>query len=193
MDRIRKEILDACIAGDRKAQLTLYKACYGPLLLICLRYKRDREEAAFLLNGAFYKVLKGLEKKDESVPFKAWAKRVTINYCIDDYHKNKTETELLPFDEELDFKSIAADPFEAAYTQAKHDKIREVLRFQMKKLPDKSQEVFQLYTMEGYSHAEIAELLNISEGTSKWHLNNARTKLKELLSMSLKNILPSVL
>ena len=86
---IEKHLLEGCIRGERKAQYELYKLCYGILMAVCFRYERNKEDAEFLLNKAFLKILNNLESYSSSVPFEAWIRRITINTAIDEYRKSQ--------------------------------------------------------------------------------------------------------
>ena len=151
-----------------------------------MRYKNNKEDGVAILNDAFLKILTNIESLDPSVPFEAWAKRITINCCINDYRKNRSKPSIVSYDDEY-----VREPSIHAFEIEEEDhvgialkKLKELLA----RVPASSQEVFQLYILEGYTHKEIAEILKISEGTSKWHLNNARGKLKEMIIESQNRI-----
>lgn len=183
---VKDKVLKGCIKGERKAQQTLYKTCFQPLLGICMRYKNNEEDGVAILNDAFIKILTNLKTLDPSIPFEAWAKRITINCCINDYRKHRSKPDVLSYDDEY-VREPSILPFEIEeedHVGITLKKLKELL----KKVPASSQEVFQLYVLEGYSHKEIADILKISEGTSKWHLNNARGKLKEMIIESQNRI-----
>lgn len=184
--QVKERILKACIKGDRKAQQKLYTLCFQPLMNICMRYKHNEEDGVAILNDAFLRILTNLSKKDGKVPFDAWAKRITINCCINDYRKLKSKPDTLSYDDEY-----VREPFIHAFEVEEEDHVGitvEKLKELLQKIPSSSHEVFQLYVLEGYNHREIGEILGISEGTSKWHLNNARRKLKELILESKQRI-----
>lgn len=180
---IDPDLLIACQKGERKAQFTLYKQCYGVMMSVCFRYENNKDDAEFLLNKAFYKILKNLDSYKEKVPFEAWIRRITINTAIDEYRKNQRS--------KLDFveEPMKASPLEGLdYNEADKKFDADELLALVKKLPAASQRVFNLYVIDGYNHKEIAEQLEMSEGTSKWHLSNARKKLKELMKNVMNNV-----
>jgi len=186
---VAPRIIKACINNDRMAQQELYKLCFGPLMSICMRYKHNQEDGVAILNDAFLKILTNLKDLNKDVPFEAWIKRITINCCINDYRKHKNKPKLIHVESEsfLDFLlPIDDEDIDEEGTGISLQKLRLLLS----ELPNSSQEVFQLYILEGYTHNEIGTILNISEGTSKWHLNNARkilrTKLKERFNITRK-------
>ena len=172
---IELTLLQACRRNDRKAQFQLYERCFSLLMSICVRYKRDRSEAKAILNQGFLKILMNLDKYDENIPFSAWIRRIMINTIIDEYRKYKKENELMEyadftvyngFDNRVDF-NLADQMFDA-----------EEVEYFIQQLPPMTLQVFNLSEIDGFSHKEIAKMLNIAEGTSKWHLSNARKKLK---------------
>lgn len=180
---IDKELIKACIAKKRKAQFQLYKLCYGILMSVCFRYENNKEDAEFLLNKAFYKILTKLESYSEQVPFEAWIRRIAINTAIDEYRKNQRSK--LDFVEEPQQVSPLN---QLDYNEADKKFDAEELLNLVKKLPPASQRVFNLYVIDGFNHKEIAEKLDMSEGTSKWHLSSARKKLKELMQKMMNNV-----
>jgi RNA polymerase sigma factor (sigma-70 family) len=184
--KIGQKLLNACSKGDRKAQEKLYKQCFQPLMGICMRYKVNESDGVALLNDAFLKILTHLPDLKPGVPFEAWAKRIVINCCINDYRKSKSRPQYIYIDQEA-----VLDHFDDHSSETNETVIGitlEKLRTCLDQLPESSSEVFQLYVLEGYSHKEIAQILSISEGTSKWHLNNARTKLKAMLHTYRENL-----
>ena len=182
--KVSAKLIKSSAKGDRRSQQKLYQLVFSPLMSICMRYKTNEEDGIAILNDAFLKILTNLEGLKPHVPFEPWAKRITINCCINDYRKNKRSPEYLLFDPE-----IPIDYFLPLYQGEDNDEsappiTMESLRELLNRLPKSSHEVFQLYVLEGYNHAEIGEIVGISEGTSKWHLNNARKILKKHLKES---------
>lgn len=182
---IQPQLIAKCIKKDRKAEYELYKNTYGYLLSICLRYTKDRETANEILNMGFLKILNNLEKYNLAIPFKVWIRKIMVNTLIDEYRKVKREREHITYVEEY-FDS--ADYSETNHALSKMD-VKQIYDL-ISKLPEASKQVFNLFVIDGYSHREIADMLGISEGTSKWHLNAARTQLREVIE---KNILARTL
>lgn len=178
---IDPKILTACAEGNRRAQNELYQLCYSPLMSVCLRYKPDRDEAASMLNVGFLKILKNLDKYSVETPFIAWIKRIMINTLIDDYRKRKKDQVV----EHRDFSEFQSDikgfDFNAADQAFDAEQIRSIVN----ELPEMTKKVFNLYAIDGYNHKEVAKMLDMSEGTSKWHLSTARKKLKVILKSRL--------
>lgn len=171
-------LIKACIKKDRKAQYELYRKYYSFMLGICIRYVPDKEEAASLMNIGFLKVLTNLEKYKEHVPFELWIRRIMINTLIDDYRKKEKMKSKMEI-KELDEKKM--DETESVLNLAVRMMNLEQLHLFIARLPAVSQRVFNLYVIDGFTHPEIADMLEISEGTSKWYLNKARNTLQEMI------------
>lgn len=173
---IQPQLIKDCINRNRRSEYELYKLTYSYLMSICVRYTRNQDLAREILNVGFLKILNKLDKYKEEIPFKAWIRRIMINTLIDEYRKNKKQSEVIDYVEEYYDNSEYAE-LNSALDRINTAKIHELIT----KLPPMAQQVFNLFVVDGYSHKEIAEMLSIEEGTSKWHLNSARTKLKEML------------
>lgn len=173
---IQQKLIDDCIGRDRRAEYELYKASYSYLMSICIRYTRNADKADEVLNMGFLRILNNLDKYKPEIPFKSWIRRVMINTLINEYKKEKKHYETMLYVEEFYETSSFSEINDAI---GKIDS--EQIYIMIAKLPPASQQVFNLYFIDGYKHKEIGELLGISEGTSKWHLNSAREKLKKML------------
>jgi RNA polymerase sigma factor (sigma-70 family) len=176
------ELIKRCLDREKRAQYELYSKCYSILMGICFRYTVNKEDAEELLNQAFLKILLNLDKYNQDISFIAWIKRVAINVVIDDYRKNKKYKE-----KEKHFDIIGESTnTRVDYNAAESNLGIEELKKLILQVPPISQRVFNLYVMDGYKHEEIGEMLGISEGTSKWHLSNARRILKDLIAKTLQ-------
>jgi RNA polymerase sigma factor (sigma-70 family) len=180
---VDKRLIEECCQNKRRAQQALYEACFPYFISICRRYSRDDQEAMSLLNIGFYKILTGLPKWKDHIPFKTWSKRVLINALIDEYRKNKVYKE----------STLQAEQIEP-YVGQKHsdqndsDKVwaeEELLRW-TRTLPAMTAQVFNMYAVEGFPYEEIAKSLNVTESTVRWHVFEARKKLKVLIEMTIK-------
>jgi len=149
------QLLRGCLKEDRKCQKLLYKAFYGFAMGICLRYAGNRDEAAEVMNQGFFKVFTKLESYDSAKPFKAWLGRIMVNTSIDYYRSN--------------LKMAYADDLEKAEHISNGDYADHNIRYE------------DLFAIEGYTHEEIGEMLNINTGTSKSNLHKARQKLKQMI------------
>lgn len=153
---------------------------YTVLMGTAMRYTKQKPDAEDLFNRAFLKILDNLNKIPTDVVFEAWCKRILINLAIDDFRKQQKETDWLQFNGD-----IAADAQTQPLTNLEADDLRKLLQL----LPNATQKVFNLFAIDGYSHAEISTQLGISEGTSKWHLSKAREQLKKLITNLSKKML----
>jgi RNA polymerase sigma-70 factor (ECF subfamily) len=178
---VQPELIKDCINRNRRAEYDLYKLTYRYLMSICIRYSRDEDTAKEALNIGFLKILNNLSKYNTEAPFKTWIRRIMINTLVDEFRKQKHHESKIQYVEEYDESSYAE--LNKVIEKIDGAEIYAVIN----RLPPASKEVFNLYVIDGYSHKEISELLNISEGTSKWHLNAARNKLKDLLDPIVSN------
>ncbi len=166
------QLIQGCIKNDRMAQKYLYAKFYEDMLRTTICYTKDRQEAKEVLNNAFFKVFEAIETYKGAGSFEGWIRKIVINTALN-YIKSKVHYEsIMKFDLDDD---ITIEP--EIFNKMSGEDILKLV--QQISLP--SRHVFTLFIIEGYSHKEIAELLNISEGVSKWHLLNAKKKLKEIL------------
>ena len=174
-----KELLKKCAQNDRKAQAKLYEYCFHKLMPLCYRFHRNEENARSVLNQGFLKIIKNLKTFREDVSFDAWINRIMKNTIIDDLRKKKKyiqNVDIKETDRELDYFATSVE------NQAMSDFEVETIKELIEQLPSITQKVFNLYVISGYNHREIGELLEISDGTSKWHLSNARKMLQKLIN-----------
>lgn len=168
-----KQFVAALMRGDRGAQKVLYETYYGPLMSICQRYAGSEDEAMDLLHESFIKIFKKIGRYESGTALLAWMRRITVNTAIDQYRRNaRRRTEDL--DQAYSLSSDAPDVF--AQFGA-----REILAA-VQKLPPTYRTIFNLYVVEGYSHREIGEQLQITESTSRSNLVKARGKLQKVLT-----------
>lgn len=172
---ISKDLIKRCIKRDRKAQNELYRSHYNAMMSICWRYADSKDEAVEFLNAGFLKVIINLKKYKTGVPFDLWMRRVVINEVLDKLRKKKRYREKIEIREE-EYLTVSND--DEVLTLDQEDKL-EWIRNNTKKLPKMTAHVFNLYAFDGYKHKEIAQMLEISEGTSQWHFSVAKQKLKE--------------
>lgn len=173
---IEPKLITECIDGNRKSQNELYKAIYPYLMSICIRYTHNSDRAKETLNLGFYRILKYLGAYRSDEPFKPWIRKVMINTLIREYKKEKAHNLNLVYVEDY-HDSEKYSEMNAIINKIDSEQIRRFIAL----LPPVSRQVFNLYIVDGYKHREIAEMLEFSEGTSKWHLNAAREKLKDMI------------
>jgi len=151
----------------------VYQHFYRYAMTICLHYAQNQEEAQEICNDAFHKVFVGIDSYSEYIPFKTWLRRVLINAAIDyhrKYHLRKPTLESM----EIANESVDLNKGEQKLS------LDDVMRL-VQLLPPTYRLVFNLYEIEGFNHREIAEMLEISIGTSKSNLSKAKAKLRKIL------------
>lgn len=163
------QLLESCKKGERKAQELLYSSLAPKLYGLCMRYAKDDHEAQDILQMGFIKVFKSINSFRGEGSFEGWIRKVMINTAIEGYHKKKLTQLLIDIDEVDD---LAGEGFEMDALE-----VQDLLKL-IRELPEGFRMVFNMYAIEGYTHKEISEALNISEGTSKSQLSRARAWLK---------------
>ena len=171
---IHQEIIERCRQGDREAHYQLYKLYSKSMYNVGYRIVKNEAEAEDVLQEAFISAFRNLNNYRRDASFGSWLKRIVVNKAINVLKSRKTER--LPEDENFDLQEEVAAPYEFRYS------IEEV-KNAMDVLPDGYRSVLSLYLLEGYDHAEIAEILGISESTSKSQFNRSKKKLREILEV----------
>ena len=170
---IHREIVELSKAGNRKAQYQLYKLYSKAMFNICYRMLNNWEEAEDLLQEAFAEAFSKLQTFRFESSFGAWIKRIVVNRCINHLKKRRIE---LTLTETLPEKGLQNE--EATdNTQLEVKTIHRAMR----QLPDGYRIILSLYLIEGYDHAEIAQIMGISESTSKSQFSRAKKKIKEII------------
>lgn len=171
------EVIEGCNRNNRAAQETLYKHFYADMFRVCQRYTDDPHEALSIVNDSFLKVFKSIAQyKQTLAPFKPWLKTIVINTAIDHLRKHKKDMRLVHIDQ---VQEQGDDDFKLNYNW-KHEE----LMYHFNRLPTVTRLVINLYAFDGYSHKDIAEQLDISETTSRWHVAEARKRLKVSLQLN---------
>ena len=145
---------------------------------IAMRYCHNRDSAMEITNDAFLKIFQNIKNFDTSQPFRPWLRKIVVFTAIDEYRKNKKHKEHVT--ENILYINESVNP--DIFSQLAEEDIMDCVQ----KLPHSYRTVFVLYAVEGYKHNEIADMLQISEGTSKSNLSAARGKLMHLLSEKTK-------
>ena len=170
---IHREIIELSKAGNQKAQFQLYKLYSKAMFNICYRMMNNQAEAEDLLQESFAEAFLKLDTFRYESAFGAWLKRIVVNKCINHIKKRRAQlfyTENIPeisHEEEVDVSSIQLEVKRVHHA--------------MEKLPDGYRVIFSLYLLEGYDHSEIAEIMGITESTSKSQFSRAKQKIKEIL------------
>ncbi|WP_224998470.1 RNA polymerase sigma factor [Cesiribacter sp. SM1] len=168
-----EEIIEGCRQGKPSAQEKLYNLYSRRMMAVCVRYTKSRFEAEDIFHEAFVKVFNNISKYKGEGSFEGWVRRIFVNTAINHYNKNRK------YQKQVDYSAVEE------MTPTSEDIVsdlsgKELLTF-IDQLPEGYKLVFNLYVMEGYNHAEIADMLQIAEGTSKSQLAKAKAYLKNIL------------
>jgi RNA polymerase sigma-70 factor (ECF subfamily) len=167
------DLIKACIAKDPRAQRMLYDQYAGKMLAVCQRYCASTEEAEDAFQEGFVKVFAKIKDYKHDGAFGGWIRRIMVNTVLDHLRKNKKHLFHENVDEVFDVSTQNESPLEALSAQ-------ELFKV-LEQIPDGYRVVFNLFAIEGYSHKEIAEQLNITESTSKSQFLRARKYIKKCL------------
>jgi RNA polymerase sigma-70 factor (ECF subfamily) len=165
-------LVEGCVSNDRRSQEALYREFFPTMYRMCQRYANTEEEAIEILNSGFLRVFKKLHTFKFAGSLEGWIRRLVYHSMADYYRKKDKKVKFLPIE---DWDAPTS-------TSALHQLYFEDMVQLVDKLPKATRDVFWMYAVEGYTHVEIGERLGISDGTSKWHLSNARKKLKALMT-----------
>lgn len=175
LENREKGFIEACIARERWAQKRLYEENYSLLMGVCLRYASNQDDAMDILHEGFIKILNNIHKYQPGTSLVAWMRRIMVNTAIDFYRMQLRRR---------------TDDLETAYSVQSNDPdalsqltVQEIIKC-IQQLSPAYRSVFNLYVVEGFSHKEIAEMLEITESTSRSNLVKARSKLKDLLAVT---------
>lgn len=174
-----EEIINGCIAGKRKAQNALYKMFAPKMYAVCLRYSKDSTEAEDILQDGFIKVFQHMGAFKHEGSFEGWVRRIMINTALERFRKKNP---LFPVGD------IYPTAKNMKYEDIESNISADELLGLVQKLPPGYRTVFNLYAIEGYSHQEIGEMLNISVGTSKSQLARARAALQQEITKLYKPV-----
>ena len=173
INETENQLLKGLKSGDRASQSEFYKLYYGKMIPVAIRYTSSKEDANEVLNTSFLAVFRSIHKYKFKGSFEGWVrtivKRTSIDYCRKYVYKKVNLYEIQEYD--IQIYNNAIDTLDAL------DFLKIII-----KVPKASRTVFNLFAIEGYSHKEICMELGISEGTSKWHLSNARKKLVDIIN-----------
>lgn len=169
-----KEIISGCLKRKRKAQKALFEKYHAPLMGICMRYSKSRAEAEDVLMMGFTRIFRKINLYSGKGSFEGWMKKIMVRMAIDNFRKNN--------------KYYFHEQYEDLYKEIDHAtyipdnlSLNEILQT-IQELPPGYRMVFNLFAIEGYSHKEIADMLGITESTSKTQLLKARKKLQVQLA-----------
>lgn len=168
---IHKEIVDRCLEGDRTGYEELYRLYSRAMFNVSLRITNDEAEAEDVLQEAFVSAFQYLSTFNQTASFGAWLKRIVVNKALNHIKRRRLDT--IPMDDELDM----IEGYDEVDLKYGVDQVKNA----MEQLPDGYRTVFSLYLIEGYDHREIAEIMGVTESTSKSQFNRSKKKLIEIL------------
>ena len=169
-----KQLIEGCINGDRRAQKALYDKYSRRMMAICLRYVNDMEDARDLMQEGFIKLYANIGKYLGEGSFDGWVRKIFVNCALERLRQN----DILKNADDISDIDYADVPDESAAAQISSDEIMMYVR----SLPDGFRTVFNLFAIEGYSHKEIGNELNISESTSRSQYMRARQMLQKMIT-----------
>ncbi len=166
-----KELVEGCVKNHRQSQEYLYRQYFDSMMRMCMRYTHDKELAMEIVNTGFLRVFKKIHTFKFKGSLEGWIRKLVF-HSLSDHFKKK--------DRKVFFMEV--EDRDAPINETALDKLylEDILKL-VDELPNATRDVFVLYAIDGYTHVEIGKMLGISEGTSKWHLSNARKKLKHLI------------
>jgi RNA polymerase sigma-70 factor (ECF subfamily) len=163
-----EKLIENCKQRDVKSQSEVYQLFAGKLFALCLKYSKNYQEAQDNLQDGFITIFNKIDQFQHKGSFEGWLKRIMVNTALQKY-REKNVLNLIS-DEIPDDAQVEVDE-----TTLSLDYLLEIIQ----ELPNRYRLVFNLYVLDGYSHREISEMLEISEGTSKSNLSRARQILKK--------------
>jgi RNA polymerase sigma factor (sigma-70 family) len=178
-----QEIIAGCRQKDRAIQEHLYKTYYSVFLKVCARYAKDMQDAEQLLNDGFLKVFTQIDNFKNTGSFEGWIRRIVINTCLDYLRSSSLKEEMV-----MHVKAIPAEESNLAVSNEGIERIefKDMVKM-IQSLPAMTRTVFNLSVFDGFNHKEISTQLSISEGTSHWHLHQARNLLQKKIMKSEQN------
>lgn len=170
------QLIKRCSSGDRKSQEHLFRMYYGYVMAIAMRYSGNYEQASEITNDSFLKVFRKLEMHRCESSFKAWLRKIVINTALDYFRKEKKRDLQIPIDTVKD---------QANETNVLDQLHAEDIIKLLNQLPPIYRYTFNLYEIEGYSHDEIAAMLEVTSSTSRSNLTRAKKMLRDLIHQNL--------
>ncbi len=169
----QEDLIKGCLANQRKWQERLYKSHFDTMYAMVFKHIKDQDTALEVINIGFLKVFQKLDTYRNEGSFEGWIRRLIYNCMVDHFKVTKKYNSFIILGEN-DNQSRSSD-------NVADNLFFEELLSLLDVLPNVTGKVFKMYALDGYTHKEIAENLGISEGTSKWHLFEARAKLKKII------------
>jgi len=161
--------INGCISNNRSAQEKLYRHFFPIMERMVLRYTQDEDKIIDILNNGFLKIFKKIDHYGYQGSFEGWIRKIIFRSLSDYFRKSQKDLAFLIYEEEYKKQPSQSSEHKLYY----HDLIS-----LLDKLPSTQLQVFQLFAIEGYSHKEISEQLQLNQNTCRWHLAEARKVLK---------------
>ncbi len=175
-----KVLVEQCLKQNRNAQKILYDKYYKTMIAVCVRYLKSEDDAFEVLNKAFLKVFAKLKQYKSEGSLEGWIKRIVIHTAIDSVRSNKAYRNKFILTNEFELYDLPDDENTSDSLPDNSPALTNEQIFELvKELPPATRIVFNLYVIDDFTHKQISGHLKISEGTSKWHLSNARKLLQE--------------
>lgn len=165
-------LIQACMDGDRRAQKAFYERFARSMYVVAMRYSKTTHEADDILQDAFVKIFANLTSFKGDCPIEYWVKRIVVNTAL---KYNRRKLDKAPTEDVKEFHQVSEDEPDMANIGF------EQLLSYIRSLAPRYQMIFNMYAIEGYKHREIAELLGITEGTSKSQYARAKALLQEMI------------
>ncbi len=175
--KFEHELINGCLKNDRISQKKVFELFAGKMMSVCIRYARHHAEAEDLLQDGFIKVFQHLDQYKFEGSFEGWMRRIFVNTALKSLRKLSFQNEVI---------GIEIMPDEHVDASAISQMSEMEILIAVKSLPDGYRTVFNLCVVEGYSHKEIGEMLNITESTSRTQLLKARRELQRKIEQSEK-------
>jgi RNA polymerase sigma factor (sigma-70 family) len=166
------DLIKGCMEGNRRMQEELYNRFSPRMYAVCLRYAGNAEEAEDILQEGFIKIFKKLDSFRGDGSFEGWIRRIFVNTAIEHFRRKRY---LMPVTEKEE------NTLEGKYTSVLDDLAAKDIMALIQELSPGYRTVFNMYVVEGYTHKEIADMLSISEGTSKSQLSRAKVILQDMV------------
>lgn len=172
-EELELELIMGCANNSERHQELFYKKYYGYVMAISMAYCGHFELASEVTDDSFMKFFGSISKYDKTQPLKAWLRRITINTAIDHYRRNRNHLY------NMDITEPSIEPMSQLVIDELE--VEDIYRL-ISELPEPLRMVFNLYEIEGYSHKEIAQLMDIGESSSRTYLTRAKLKLRQLVN-----------
>lgn len=169
-----KQLIADCLLGNRKAQQRLYELYSGKMMGLCLRYCKNKDTARDLLHDGFLKIYTRLDSFEGKGSFEGWMRRIMVNTALEYLRKQVDEGHSIDIEEAYSLTN-------GDYGVLERMQAEELIKL-IQKLPDGYRMAFNLFVVEGYSHKEIAEALNITESSSRVYVTRAKQLLQVMIA-----------